>query len=669
MKLFLASAVLNVLIFSKSVLSLEIRRISDRIPEDAYARRVRVAGTNSDCFVYEGDVQYQYNGTDHTDFGDGIKKIWKTCNVFDDTVDKTHTLLSTFGTGEADDDAPAISDDGTKICYHTKDLWGVSHIAVVDTTIMTIQYLGRQLGENHETRKSTYCDMSPDGGSITFQSTAQLIPGGTNPDIQYKNYVTNNNGKTFTSPVGLDMINSGIRFLSSYPKLSNKGKFMTFQAKIPKNGVTPTINELYLYSRRTQKLEQLTDFQANKCDLLKIYEGMKAEYGEDNLIAEGVTKAISTSCNLGPTLGWQIDGKNMVGTNLLGAGHGPAQMDNDGRFIAYTAGFAHANTGNSNRTVTAANLFLRDNNLGLIWQITDEGEFGKMEEHVEEFCCPSASASSQRGTCPKRNEYKGLCCWQRPCWFPAQWPDISGDGTSIAFFSVSGPQATPADYEIHHYHIKSGTTTVITDTSDKDLDDTYPSISYKGDVIAFESDFDHTTGESIVQNNQVFAAKLSYGCSQNMVATNYHINPDIEETCKFDESLVMNPAFTGWGIKVGFAFNKDELMENVPFRTYDRKDFVRFCTSFIASLQEDLAFVMNLPISFLKVSKRSKWSCMDPERTRLEFDFAFYNTNLLDSADTWYGTLESSMYLTKNYLLKEADAIDSIKDLKEKHYS
>ena len=111
---------------------------------------------------------------------------------------------------------------------------------------------------------------------------------------------------------------------------------------------------------------------------------------------------------------------------LLGAGHGPARISNNGRFITYTAGFDHSNirgTHEKPQILTADNLFLYDTFLGLTWQITKEGDVGvDLESRIESFCCSSASSSYQRGVCSKKREMTGFCCWQRTCWFPAQWP-------------------------------------------------------------------------------------------------------------------------------------------------------------------------------------------------------------------------------------------------------
>jgi len=183
MKLSFAAAVLSGSILSHPASALEIRRISDRIPEDTFARRVMVVPKEPDCFVYEGDPQYHYNGTQlGTDgFGEGVKHIWKTCGVFAGA--KTHTLLSALNTGDVDDDFPRVSDDGKHVVYYTQDIKDeLSTIAVVNAETMSINYVGNQLSDDYEKRKSNYADISPDGTAFTFTSTAQLAPGSTNTD-------------------------------------------------------------------------------------------------------------------------------------------------------------------------------------------------------------------------------------------------------------------------------------------------------------------------------------------------------------------------------------------------------------------------------------------------------------------------------------------------------
>lgn len=150
--------------------AVEIQRISDTLPgEDAFARRVKV-DANGECFFYEGDMQYHYYNQYNETFGKGCKHVWKTCGVFSDTGEKEHTLLSTLSTANCeDDDFPTVSDDGSKVCYHTKDIGSTTTIAVVDTKTHVISYITMPLTDDYTKRKSTFCDISPDVSSHIIQ--------------------------------------------------------------------------------------------------------------------------------------------------------------------------------------------------------------------------------------------------------------------------------------------------------------------------------------------------------------------------------------------------------------------------------------------------------------------------------------------------------------------
>lgn len=671
--------------------AMEIRKISERIPEDTMSRRVRVDG-NGDCFVYEGDVQYHYNGTGSAAFGKGYKHIWKTCGVFDDVNGKQHTLLSTLSTfsGE-DDDVPAVNHDGSKVCYHTKDLGGASVIASVNTENMAISYLGKVLTDDYTKRKSNFCEISSEGKVIVFQSSASLVKNVTNPSNKYQIYATYNNGASFVLPAGKDIANEGqVSLLSSYPQVSKRGKYITYQAKIPYKDPSDTpygikTSELYLYSKEIDATERLTSFNENYCNLTFVYEKMQDYWGADNLIAEGLTKASNTQCNLAAVLGWQTSGQ------LLGAGHGPARISNWGRFITYTAGFDHSNirgTHEKPQILTAANLFLYDTFLGLTWQITKEGDVGvDLESRIESFCCPSASSNYQRGVCSTKREMTGFCCWQRTCWFPAQWPSISGDGTSIAYFSAYGldqgdeENEVTNDYEIYHYHIPTSTRTVITNTTHKDLDDTYPSISYSGEVVAFESDFDHSTNESITSNNQVFAAKVSYGCPNYTNALNYVANPDIAVKCDWGMHDPSSVTFSGHGVSLELAMDQQSMLSKIPFISEERKksNLRRLCRLYFKDVLSNLAHSTNVPESFLVFDKRSRNRCRKEEiNGTIVIDIAFttstdtmFDDLYLDigQPESWYDDIISPQFndtssdFWKGYLLKTTKKIEKLDGL------
>jgi len=581
---------------SSAVESIEIKRISSPVPDGRYARRVKTF-RHGDCFAYESDAEYQYNGTGLPAFGDGHKNIWMTCGVFDD--DPIHTLLSSPNKPEgADAEFVAISEDGSLACFHADD-FGYDNIVTSTTDSQEVSYI-----VNTTDRKSTFCEVSPDGGTLVFQSNAELVPDVTVSSRKYQIYSTNDGGNTFKLVVGEDFANAAeYSLLSSYPQVSNDGSFITFNGKIPYGYTTsPTVTELFLYSSESGDLMRLTNFEQNKCNLTFVYEKMQEHWGAANLTAEGVTKASNTQCNFAAAQGWQ------QGANLLGAGHGPSRISDDGRFIAYTAGFDHATirgTHSAPQVISADNLFLFDKTLGLTWQITEEGTPGdEFDAHVEEFCCPLASSSKQRDTCSQSNIYKGFCCWQRPCSFPAQWPDISGDGTSISFFTTlghGGDLEHDKDYEIYHYHIPTSTFTVVTNTTHQDLDDTYPSISYDGTVTAFESDFDYEEETEIVSTNQVFAAKLAYGCPHYTSAQNYHPTPDVEVRCEWGSET---PTTQPYEARVALYFSGDvtEMLASIPFSSSDDNDArSSLCSQYGEDVKNDLAFALEMPSDFLTI--------------------------------------------------------------------
>merc|ERR1712190_225627 len=75
----------------------------------------------------------------------------------------------------------------------------------------------------------------------------------------------------------------------------------------------------------------------------------------------------------------------------------------------------------------------------------------------------------------------------------------------------------------------------ITTTIRRDLDNFYPAVSGSGDRIVWVSDANYAveaTGD-YTRANQVWVAKLTFGCSRHQAATNYLAAPDVEECCKW----------------------------------------------------------------------------------------------------------------------------------------
>lgn len=108
----------------------------------------------------------------------------------------------------------------------------------------------------------------------------------------------------------------------------------------------------------------------------------------------------------------------------------PASISDDGRFVTFMAGFESATLRGTLEPppapVSRRNLFLYDGALGITWAVTREARMVRTPLNdrfeapidIEAMCCPSASSSTQRGTCSLRNEYRQACCWQRPCFNP-----------------------------------------------------------------------------------------------------------------------------------------------------------------------------------------------------------------------------------------------------------
>ncbi len=279
--------------------------------------------------------------------------------------------------------------------------------------------------------------------------------------------------------------------------------------------------------------------------------------------------------------------------------------------MSFTTNFNAATvqgTMESPQLVAGTNLFLYDQVLGFTWQITKEGEIGAATDAaIEAFCCPGASSNKKRGFCSTKDEMRGSCCWQKPCWFPALNSYISGNGESIVFVTDmdhsrndGDTDAIWKDLEIVHYHIPTSTFTPVTKTSDSNLDDFAPSLSYDGDIIAFTSDYDYVKGKEILSTNQIFAAKIGMGCSKDADAINYVQSPDIEICCEFAEDSI---DMDGNGALFGLRFNGDlsEALDRVPFFDDGTSPNV-FCTQYMEDVKKDVACSLTIPKKAVKVT-------------------------------------------------------------------
>jgi hypothetical protein len=232
------------------------------------------------------------------------------------------------------------------------------------------------------------------------------------------------------------------------------------------------------------------------------------------------------------------------------------------------------------------------------------------EQLVEDFCCPGASSSKKRGACSESNELKGLCCWQKPCFFTALQSELSGDGNSIVFLSDldhTGAKDTVAkDLEIFHYYIPTSTFTRITKTNNEDYDEDQPSVSYKGDRIAWRSDFDFVDNASLVDRNQIFLAELSMGCSGSTDATNYVETPDVETCCTWSDEIQPHAAGAATvGVSLTFGLNQSAMIEGIPFKTAAEVDRAAFCSRVAESVKSDVACALDIPPSLITVDTGS----------------------------------------------------------------
>jgi len=286
-------------------------------------------------------------------------------------------------------------------------------------------------------------------------------------------------------------------------------------------------------------------------------------------------------------------------------------MSDDGRYVTYTSSVDLANTKGTLEpidAITGFNLFLFDRVLGLTWKITKEGPIGDaFDAEIERFCCPTASSSKQRGTCSLKDQYRGFCCWQRPCSFPALHPDISGDGSSIVFytdFAHADVVENNREFEIYHYHTPTDTFTAITDSPEPD---DFPAINYKGDVMGWTSDFDYDDNASIRSTNQIFAANVDMGCSAYESASNYMAAPDLEVCCEWNDGFIGPSPQPVIVTTLQLVGDLDAMMNNVPFRSSETDEML--CEQYAMDVKKDVACALHIPEQIVSVLSDDSPSC------------------------------------------------------------
>jgi len=649
------------LTFALNTEAIEIARLSDPVPsnEDREAKSVRVSG-DGQSFAYQSESDYKNTGL--AGYSDSQWHLWKKTLAFSDTVGGgANNELISDPNKPSDKDAEMVALDysGNRACY-TSDIPGEESIMLAEFAsdgTKTITFVTNMT--TYEGRDAFYCDISSDGSTIVFQSDAELVADAPVTKSKDQIYMTQNDGKDFTMVTPVEAI--GTR--SQGAVVSSDGSYVAFRSTMQSDSTSTESSkkdEAWLYRSSDAKLTRVTNFKDLECDTDLIYTKMIEIWGQANLTAEGVPSASIASCAYAAAQGW-IPSSGTVG---IGAVNQP-KISGSGRFMSYTANFNAATVMGTHETqnvVSQGNLFLYDATLGFTWQITKEGMVGEINSNIEEFCCPGASSSKQRGACTTKNEMKGSCCWQKPCWFPALNSDISGDGRSITFVTDidhnGKSTAINKDLEIAHYHIPTSTFTHITDTTDDTHDDVAPSISYDGDVVAFRSDFDYSTGTAILATNQVFAAKLAMGCSRNPKASNYLSTPDVEVCCEYDETTDVEES--GTSVEFGFNGVVSDALSRVAFHE-DSDATVKFCEQFVADAKADIACSLAIPLSNVKItSPTSADPCGDWIANGITVAFELLSFGLHSSESLrdrillQYGDLNSSLW--KGYLTKTLKA-------------
>jgi len=598
--------------------AIDIYRVSDPVPadEDREARNIRVSGDGR-FFAYETDADYSKSGK--AEFADGVWNIWKTdmsSVIGNDNLaasayitTKTHSLLSS-PTKPSDKDAKYVALDytGKRACF-SSNVPGEESIMLSEydpaVGAHVITYITNLTATPK--RDAWWCDISSDGKTIVFNSDADLIPG---VPVAYRSdqiYMTKDDGKSFTM-VSPPELATQSAFKNQGAVVSGDGNIVAFRSTMqnPKFSESAVRDEAYMYRVEDEKLERITNFKPQECDVDIIYAKMVEKWTQANLTAAGVTKASRASCAYAATQGW-IPAAGTVG---MSGGNQP-KMSDDGRFVAYASNFNPANTAGTNedypQVVSAGNLFLYDSLLGFTWQITKEGTPGpKLNADIEAFCCPGASAQSQRGRCSLALEMKGSCCWQRPCWFPALNAYVSGDGNSIGLvgdLSHDGrSKALSRDLEIFHYHVPTNTFTPVTLTDDASHDDLFPSLNYDGSIVAFTSDFDYSTGTPIIATNQVFAAKLAMGCSRDTKASNYMANPDVDVCCEYASDTLESPVGAGVNAIFYMMGEYTDMVERSVMTPPGQNKADTWCDAYKEQIRHDVACSMKLPHQYVTVS-------------------------------------------------------------------
>jgi len=578
--------------------SFEIKQVSFDQPElcigetDCVDARDVTVVDDGKCFVYSSEAMYG----DPLLSGISDWRIWKTCNIFEDD-DIVNILVSPRSDVGYKYTFSSASNGGNRVCYTNNIPDLKTAIGFTDLEIKVI----KNVTDAETVRKSAWCDISADGSTIVFESNSNELVEGTQIEKNYQIFITKDKGSSFSMLTPAIIVDEAT---SKYAQVSGDGSLVSFHGlNIQLEGESTSSSSAYeewLYRSSDEQLSRITDFYGNECNKTLMFELMEEMWGSENLAAEGLTL---DNLGNGQSQCQFFASKGMIpSAGVIDVRDNPSRISDDGRFVTFMASFDASTirgTYEEESVVTSRNLFLKDTVLGMIWLITKEGPAGpEYDEKLENFCCPYASSSVQRDTCTKSNEYKGRCCWQKPCGHAGVNNDISGDGTSIAYTTDRYPNVPAVNmcWEINHYHIQTGTTTYLTNTTNRDYDDFYPSISAKGNVIGWTSDFNHVTQESIVDNNQIFATKLLMGCSTDDTASNYCKNPDVEVCCEWDDGIGLATCNNEhYEFSLHFEGNANEMMLSVPFTSASTDEQQEFVNQFALQVKTDISCSLGIP--------------------------------------------------------------------------
>lgn len=580
---------------------------------DSRDAKINEGGENgSECFVYTSEAN---NNDDRPDLSFDDSKIWETCGVFGDGPLTNELLQGDTNGTEIDYSFPDTSGDGSKVCYiedrvsvHLLSRSGSSVTEVTDSEA------------SGNVRKSKRCDLSRDGTALVFDSDDNTLLPDDTQDNQEHVFYTDDEGATFHRLVpdeyynGVDCSRGTCE--SAWGALSGDGSMAAFHSNIRyQDGLpsasSPTAWETYLWRKSDKSIHKITNFNGKECNRTAMFERLVDIYGLQNLTAQNLADEsklgnAQTQCESFAVAGMLLES----GAGAIDVKDNPAGVSDDGRFVTFMASFESATARGTLEPATPVsrrNTFLYDSKLGITWAITREYQSqtpfrNEGPVDVEAFCCPTASESLKRGNCSIRNEMRQGCCWQKPCYNPTVTNRLSGSGDFIVFATDMAPGDTTQvnmDWEITHFHIPSGKTTLITDTNDKNYDDFFPSISRNGDVVAFTSDFDYTQNEPITANNQIFAAKISTGCSRDSTASNYHPSPDVEVCCEWDRV----PEASGrryLEANVSLHGDPSKMKSHVAF--FDEvSGGEAWCTAYAEQVRNDVACSLAVPKEYVVV--------------------------------------------------------------------